>query len=182
MCRPAAIEIERATPLRGRTSADHGGPTDRSSSPQEPIARGVTSSNYEGTALSRQIDMMPVSTSLPSPLSNTFSGRFGSALQQFLTRKFLPDISSLISQQWISARNRGCFRFPHNRAQFQRLTDELFGAPCYQHSESSPFSYFHPFSLGRSPPVRERIQPCIQGRILPIYPSNSIPPSASSEC
>ena len=114
-------------PLRGSNSADHVGPTVRSSpSPQEPVAEGVTSSNYESTAVSRQAEMIPLSTSPASPLSNAFLGHFGSATQQFSTIEFLTDIQSLISRQSIRARNRDCFRLSRNSAEFQRLTSVFF--------------------------------------------------------
>ena len=138
-------------PLRESNSADRVGSTVRPSpSPQEPVAEGVISSNYESTAVSRQTHMMPLSTSHASPLSNAFLGLFGSVPLQLLTIKFLTDIQSLISQQSIRARNRDCFRFSHNRAEFQRFTGEPFRAPPLSTLRIFPvllFSSFLPWSV-----------------------------------
>jgi len=130
----------REPPPAGSNSAEHGGSTVRSCSyPQKPMAEGLNSSNYESTALSRHTDMMPVSTPLGSLLSNALLGRFHPVLLQFSTIKFFTDIRSLISEEPIRARNRGCFRFSHNSAGFQRLTREL--------SRPAPLSTVRIFSV-----------------------------------
>jgi hypothetical protein len=69
---------------------------------------------------------------------------------QFLTIKFFTDIRSLISQWSIRARNRDCFRFSRNRAGFQRLSGELFGAPLLSTLgifSVLVFSSFFPWSI-----------------------------------
>ena len=145
----------RATRCGEKNSADHGGPTVCfSSSPREPVAEGVISSNDESAALSRQTDMIPLSTSPASPLSNAFLGRFHSVPLPFSTIKFFPDIGSLISQWSIRARNRGCFRFSYNRTEFQRLTGEHFPAPLLSTLRIFSvlvFSCFFPWSVPSGP-------------------------------
>jgi hypothetical protein len=96
--------------------------------------------------------MMQLSTSPASSLSNAFLGYFDAVPLQFSTIKFLTDIQSLISRHRIRARNRDCFRFFHNSAEFQRLTPVLFPISPLSTLRIFPVLSFSSFFPGSVPP------------------------------